>query len=73
MVDEIRSYFKDKVFKNVIPRNVKLSESPSHGEPIMSYDAKSKGAEAYYQLSKEIYERLAGLTKGNLRLISQSS
>ncbi|EKD50338.1 MAG: hypothetical protein ACD_62C00567G0001 [uncultured bacterium] len=72
VVDEVRSYFKDKVFSPIVPRNVKLSESPSHGEPILVYDAKSRGAEAYESLASEILDRLTGLQKGNLRLITNA-
>ena len=53
--DEARSFFKEKVFQTVIPRNVKLSEAPSFGEPITVYDKKSKGAKAYKSLVKEIF------------------
>lgn len=69
VVEEVKSYFADKVFQTIIPRNVKLSESPSHGVPILVYDGKSKGSETYQQLSEEIYARLSGVAKGNLRLI----
>lgn len=69
VVDEVRSYFKEKVFQNIIPRNVKLSESPSHGQPIYMYDPKSKGAEMYYQLTKEIVDRVETIAKGSLRLV----
>jgi chromosome partitioning protein len=72
VVDEVRSYFKDKVFSSIIPRNVKLSESPSHGEPILVYDSKSRGAEAYEKLSQEIVARFEGVSKGNLRLVNDS-
>lgn len=51
---DVRSHFPTKVFKSVIPRNVRLSESPSHGLPIIFYDIKSKGASAYLALAKEI-------------------
>ena len=51
---EIRKHFGDKVFEAVIPRNVKLSESPSFGKPIILYDIESKGSEAYLALAKEI-------------------
>ena len=54
VVEEVRSHFKDKVFKTIIPRNVKLSEAPSHGKPILLYDINSKGAESYLNLAKEI-------------------
>lgn len=51
---EVREHFKDQVFKSVIPRNVKLSECPSHGKPILLYDVNSKGAMSYLSLAKEI-------------------
>ncbi len=51
---DIREFFKDKVFQTVIPRNVRLGEAPSHGMPVMLYDVKSRGAEAYLALAKEI-------------------
>lgn len=51
---EIRDYFEDKVFQTVIPRNIRLSESPSHGKPVILYDIGSKGAESYLELTKEI-------------------
>lgn len=54
VVDEVRDYFGDKVFQTVIPRNVKLSEAPSHGLPINLYDARSKGAIAYAELAREV-------------------
>jgi len=52
--DEIRTHFSDKVFETIIPRNVKLSESPSFGKPIILYDIESKGSEAYLSLAKEV-------------------
>jgi len=51
---EIRNHFKDKVYDTVIPRNVTLAEAPSHGKPVLLYDARSKGAQSYLQLAKEI-------------------
>jgi len=51
---EIRGYFKEKVFQTVIPRNVALAEAPSHGKPVLSYNAASSGAKAYLDLAKEI-------------------
>ncbi len=54
VMDEIKKHFKDKVFNTVIPRNVKLSECPSFGKPIILYDIESKGSEAYLSLAKEI-------------------
>ena len=69
VMEEVRSFFKEKVFQSIIPRNVKLSESPSHGKPIYLYDPKSKGAETYQSLAQEIHERLSQVAKGSLRLI----
>ena len=54
VVKEVKRYFGDKVYKTVIPRNIKLSEAPSYGMPISVYDSKSKGARAYEKLTKEI-------------------
>jgi len=54
VVDEVKGYFGDKVYKTVIPRNVKLSEAPSYGVPITVYDARSKGAKCYEKLGKEL-------------------
>lgn len=54
VVDEVKKYFGDKVYKTVIPRNVKLSEAPSYGMPIILYDARSKGAKCYDKLGKEL-------------------
>lgn len=53
----VREFFEDKVFKTVIPRNVRLGEAPSHGLPVVLYDPKSRGAEAYQALSKEFLAR----------------
>lgn len=57
VVKEVKRYFEDKVYKTVIPRNVKLSEAPSYGMPIITYDPKSKGAKAYDKLAKEFIKR----------------
>jgi len=54
---DVRNFLKDRVFKNTIPRNVKLSEAPSHGVPGIIYDPKSSGSIAYTNLAKEILER----------------
>ena len=53
VVSEVNKYFENKVYKNVIPRNVRLSEAPSYGMPISLYDSKSKGAKAYEKFVKE--------------------
>ena len=57
VVEDIRSYFTDKVYDTIIPRLVKLSESPSHGKPILAYDPNSRGTEAYINLAKEVIDR----------------
>jgi chromosome partitioning protein len=54
--EEIRKYFQDRVFRTVIPRNVKLAEAPSFGKPVLLYDIKSRGAESYLQLAKEFIQ-----------------
>lgn len=54
VIEEVKKYFQDKVYRTIIPRNVRLSEAPSHGEPIIIYDPKSKGAEVYLELAKEV-------------------
>ncbi len=56
---DVRQFFKDKVFRTVIPRNVRLGEAPSHGLPAILYDVKSRGAEAYLALAREVLERSA--------------
>ena len=57
VVKEVKRYFEDKVYKTVIPRNVKLSEAPSYGMPITVYDPKSKGAKCYEKLAKEFINK----------------
>lgn len=57
VVTEIKNHFSDKVFSAIIPRNVRLSEAPSHGQSIFEYDAKSIGAVKYIELAKELDER----------------
>ncbi|MGA8942295.1 MAG: AAA family ATPase [Thermoactinomyces sp.] len=54
VMEEVKKYFQQKVYETVIPRNVRLSEAPSHGKPIISYDPRSRGAECYKQLAKEV-------------------
>lgn len=63
VVAEIKTHFGDKVFKAVIPRNVRLSEAPSHGQAIFSYDPKSVGAKRYSELAEELDERTRATTK----------
>ena len=57
VAEEVKHYFPDKVYGTVIPRNVRLSEAPSHGKPIMAYDRASRGAEAYTALAAEFLKR----------------
>jgi chromosome partitioning protein len=57
VVDEVKHHFRKEVYTTVIPRNVRLSEAPSHGKPIALYDARSKGAEVYRELAKEVLKR----------------
>ncbi|WP_152395813.1 ParA family protein [Paenibacillus guangzhouensis] len=54
VIEEVKKYFQQKVYQTVIPRNVRLSEAPSHGESIITYDPRSKGAEVYLELAKEV-------------------
>lgn len=56
VVEEVKKYFKSKVYRTIIPRNVRLSEAPSYGLPIILYDPKSKGAECYLDLADEVIE-----------------
>lgn len=57
VVDEVKKYFPEKVFKNVIPRNVRLSEAPSFGQPVLYFDRSSRGSQAYEALTAEILDK----------------
>lgn len=57
VVENIREFFKERVYNTIIPRLVRLSEAPSHGKPIAAYDPTSKGTLAYLNLAKEVIER----------------
>ena len=57
VAEEVRMHFKEAVFRTVIPRNVRLSEAPSHGKPILLYDIRSIGAQSYLALARELIER----------------
>ena len=57
VVDEVKKHFRKEVYRTVIPRNVRLSEAPSHGKPIALYDPRSKGAEVYRDLTREVIKR----------------
>jgi chromosome partitioning protein len=54
---DVRGFLGDKVYTTVIPRNVRVSEAPSHGKPVLAYDLRSSGAQAYVQLAKEFLTR----------------
>lgn len=54
VVDEVKNHFRHKVYQTIVPRNVRLSEAPSHGKPVITYDPKSKGAEVYFDLAREV-------------------
>jgi chromosome partitioning protein len=62
VADEVRKYFGDKVYNTVINRNVRISEAPSYGKPIILYDAISSGAQNYMQLASELLERNSAIT-----------
>jgi len=57
VADEVRRHFGDQVYQTLVPRNVRLAEAPSHGQPILQYDIKSRGAEAYLALAREVLRR----------------
>ncbi len=57
VADDLKSFFADEVFRTVIPRSIRLAEAPSHGQSVLSYDIRSKGAESYIQLAKEVLQR----------------
>src|SRR5690625_1498432 len=54
VIEEVKKYFQDRVYQSIIPRNVRLGEAPSHGKPICTYDPKSRGAQVYLELAKEV-------------------
>jgi len=57
VAQEVRNFFSDKVFETIIPRNVKLSEAPSFGRPVLLYDKSCRGSKAYFQLAREVLQR----------------
>ena len=56
VIQEVKKYFQDKVYETIVPRNVRLSEAPSHGKPVILYDPKSKGSEVYLDFAKEVVQ-----------------
>jgi chromosome partitioning protein len=59
VVDEVRKHFQQMVFETIIQRNIKLSEAPSFGQPVLLYDAESRGAVNYLSLAKELIDKVA--------------
>jgi len=57
VADEVRSHFVDRVYQTIVPRNVRLAEAPSHGQPVMLYDKSSRGAISYLALASEVLRR----------------
>jgi chromosome partitioning protein len=62
--EELKKYFGEKLCKTTIPRNIRLAEAPSHGQPALVYDVRSRGAESYIRLAKEILDRQAAAAAG---------
>ncbi|MGI6663430.1 MAG: ParA family protein [Bacillota bacterium] len=58
VAEDVKRFFRDKVYRTIIPRNVRLSEAPSHGKPITIYDSRSRGAEVYRELAEEVVRRV---------------
>jgi chromosome partitioning protein len=54
VVDEVKNHFRHKVYQTIITRNIRLSEAPSHGQPVIKYDPRAKGSEVYYDLAREV-------------------
>ncbi len=73
VVTEIRNHFADKVFNSIIPRNVRLSEAPSHGQSIFKYDAKSIGAQKYHELAKELVLRTMPLEQNKTEMMGEAN
>ncbi|MFT9165892.1 MAG: ParA family protein, partial [Komagataeibacter saccharivorans] len=69
VADDARSFFGDKVMDTLIPRNIRISEAQSHGQPVMNYDSRSSGSQAYQALAAEVSDRLTlrGTRKGKAR------
>ncbi len=59
VVSEVRRHFGDRVYQTIVPRNIRLAEAPSHGIPVLQYDIKSRGAQAYLGLAREMLPALA--------------
>jgi chromosome partitioning protein len=57
VTENLKEFFKDKMLETTIPRNIRLAEAPSHGIPVIEYDPRSRGAEAYQELARELLKR----------------
>ena len=66
VMDDVKSHFGDRVFKSVIPRNVRLSEAPSFGKPVLLYDINSRGSQGYLSLAQELVSRDLDVHQGGL-------
>lgn len=64
VANDLREFFGEAVFDTVIPRNIRLAEAPSHGKPVLQYDLRSKGAESYLELAREVLDRLEANSRG---------
>jgi chromosome partitioning protein len=73
VVQDLREYFGSQVFKTVIPRNIRLAEAPSHGKPILLYDIRSRGAESYLDLAKEVIRNDKTSSRERTKRSSQGS
>lgn len=67
VAQDLKEFFEDEVLRTVIPRSVRLAEAPSHGQPVLTYDPRSKGAESYIQLAREILARQSRVAAGSLQ------
>jgi chromosome partitioning protein len=67
VAQDLKEFFEDEVFRTVIPRSIRLAEAPSHGQPVLTYDPRSRGAESYLQLAREILTRQSRLTAGSVQ------
>jgi chromosome partitioning protein len=65
VTNELRSFFKDKLLETIIPRNIRLAEAPSYGKPALLYDVRSRGAESYIRLAKELMGRIPSSEPGS--------
>ena len=73
VMSELKNFFGEKLCATTVPRNIRLAEAPSHGKPALLYDPRSKGAESYIKLAKEIIERQLSVVSGQSSVASDSS